>query len=512
MRKWRIPIEVLQAQSQHFRYVRLQLPLPWVDSLQLTQLHTLDITTPVLLQNMHLLHANTQLSKLTLRFRDKVAYKDIQPALESLTRLTFLQLSGLKLDNSDDLGGFLNNNPGLQELELIYVSGIARFQGFPQLHLTRIWLELFWSDNLGLVQLFRLCPSLESLSMFAVDAPSELQNALRSHCPKLKSIGCMDDPDLQPDPLTEAEAVSWIKLPSQLAVFNASLQVFTGKVYQAIVDQAASLESIKLDFRECSKDNALYARKLLGLCPKLKHLHITHYQDDDLPRRLDSSLEWFNALQKHPTLNSIKIWGFVLDWQPGNNDGSYEDGWEDSDLDDNDSEVEFDQEDEDSEPDQGQSQSQSDGDSEDGTDQGEGDSEDGLDLEVSETGGGSNPGKAEPEQENKLLDQDDLPNGNQHGTAEQQVYAIVEKPKIPRSHPAEDQEFIDTITSQGWTYEEDHDLRNRVHPYYLISKGARFIRNQIFQGLEGSPNLSKITVGGFVYVNKNRKPVVERYP
>ncbi|KAF9331918.1 hypothetical protein BG006_005231, partial [Podila minutissima] len=504
MRMWRIPIEVLQAQSRHFRYVRLCWPLPWVGSLQSTQLSTLDISTPVLLLNMHLLHVNPQLSKLKLRFRDKVAYKDVQPALESLSRLTVLQLSSLTLDNSDELGGFLDNNPGLQELELISVQGIAGFQGRPLLHLTSVYLDLFWSDNLGLVQLFRLCPRLESLTMFAVDVPSELQEVLHSHCPKLKSIGCLDDADLALDPLPEAEAVSWIKLPSQLADLSASLQLFTDKVYQALLGQAASLESVKLDFRERSRDNAFYTSKILGLCPKLRHLHITHYQDDDLPRCLDPNLEWFNALQKHPTLNSIKIWGFVLDWQPGNKDQSYEDGWEDSDLDDDASEGGSDQEDEDEEHSgQGQGQGQS-----------EGDYENVLDLGESEPDGGSNSRRAgHLEPENKFLDQDDdLSNSNQHDTVEHQVYATLQKSKVPWSHPVEDQEFIDTITSQGWTFEEDYDLRSRMHPYYLISKGARFIRNQIFQGLEGSPNLSKITVGGFVYVNKGRTPVVATNP
>ncbi|KAG0332092.1 hypothetical protein BG000_010347 [Podila horticola] len=511
---WRIPVEELQAQSRHFRYVSLQRPWSGVGPLHLTQLRTLDITTAVLLLNMDLLHVNSQLSKLTLRFYDKTAYKDIRPALESLSQLTFLRLFALTLENSDELGEFLNNNPGLEELELIYVRGIAGLHGCqPLLNLTSVYLDLYWTDNLGLVQLFKLCPRLESLDMIAVDAPSELQDVLRSHCPRFKSIGFLDDVDFLID-LTEAEAVSWIKLPSQLAVFEASLQLFTNKVYQAFLGHAASLESIKLNFSKRSRDNALYACKLLNLCPKLRHIHITHHHDDDLPRCLDPSLEWFNGLQKHPTLISVKIWGFVLDWQPGNEDGSYEDGWEDSDLDEDDSEGGSDQEDEDEDEEHsGQGQGQSDGGSESGVDRGEGDSEDGLDLEQPEhTGGGSNPGNAgHSEQiENKLLDRNDdgLSNDNQREcTAEQKTVC---KTKVPRAHPAEDQEFIDMIASQGWVYEGDHDLRNRVHPNYFISKGARFLRNQIFHGLEGSPNLNKITVGGFVYANKDRIPVAAR--
>lgn len=525
MDNWNIPKEIWQAQSRHFRHLRLSRLWP-PNTLQSAQLRTLDICSNVLLETGQLLPSNTHLSELTLRFQSRASYHQIWPIIEPLSRLKVIRLYYLTLTSDDDqLERFFNNNPGLQELELKYLKGVTGFKGcHPLVNLTRIYIAHVWKDNTGMLELFRLCPNLASISLF-LDArtPAELPQVVRAHCPKLEAIECLDNLDLKRSVLTEDDAMAWIGLPTRLVSFSAPLLTFTNRVYLSFLHQASSLETVRLELREIAMDSLVQTSKLLANCPSLRHLKIVHIQDHYRPNYVDPVSDWFNGTE-HPSIQTLEIGGFVVAWEPGLQDGTYFSDLKDIHQGDDDSEYGSDQEDgvtsEDDASDSEQGSDQSDSDSEEGSDQSLSDSEDESDESDEEDSESSDQGETGSEDTSEEEDSDSGsgPNtGNiQHADQDKDkrlckdvskcTAAQEQSAKLPPCHPAADQEFVASIANRGWAFERDIDKHLRRCSVYFMSRDARSIRNRVFGGLIDSPHLCKITLENFVYVNNGRRP------
>ncbi|KFH63087.1 hypothetical protein MVEG_11124 [Podila verticillata NRRL 6337] len=544
MDNWNIPKEIRQAQSRHFRHLRLSKLWP-PNTLQSAQLRTLDIWSNVLLEIGQLLTSNTQLSELTLRFQSRASYHQIWPIIEPLSRLKVIRLCYLTLTSDDNqLDGFFNNNPGLQELELKYLEGVTGLKGcHPLVNLTRIYIAHVWKDNMGMLELFQLCPNLVSISLF-LDArtPAELPQIVRANCPKLEAIECLDNLDLKRSVLNEEDAMAWIGLPTRLVSFSAPLLTFTNRVYLTFLHQASSLETVRLELQEIAMDSLVQTSKLLANCPSLRHLKIVHIQDHYRPNYLDPVSDWFDGTQ-HPSLQTLEIGGFVVAWEPGLQDGTYISDLKDIHQGDDDSECGSDQEDgvtsEGDASDSEQGSDHSDSDSEGGSDQSLSNSEDesdesdeeGLDRftqdgssseessDQGETGSehaSEEEGWGQPDESDSdsgsgpntgnmwHADQDEekgLCKDVSKCTAEQEQNA-----KLPPCHPAADQEFMSSIANRGWAFERDIDKHLRRCCIYFMSRDARSLRNRVFGGLIDSPHLCKITLENFVYVNNGRRP------
>lgn len=131
-----------------------------------TRLQSLDISAVVLLQNSHLSTTNPDLAELMLSPGENADCEDIRSTLESISQLTVIHLNNVVLTSGGQLGSFFNNNTGLKVLALAYIKGITGFEGCQALtSLTTLVLPLSWYDNPGVIELFQLCPNLESLSM-----------------------------------------------------------------------------------------------------------------------------------------------------------------------------------------------------------------------------------------------------------------------------------------------------------------------------------------------------------
>ncbi|KAF9369456.1 hypothetical protein CPB97_003585, partial [Podila verticillata] len=63
----------------------------------------------------------------------------------------------------------LSQNKDLQELELYQPFGLSAFDGSGELSIKYINFSGIWEDNMGIVQLIRHCPNLETL-MFQNEA------------------------------------------------------------------------------------------------------------------------------------------------------------------------------------------------------------------------------------------------------------------------------------------------------------------------------------------------------
>ncbi|KAF9384902.1 hypothetical protein CPC16_008206 [Podila verticillata] len=446
MNIWRIPIETLNDQSRHFRHVIQHRPWP-SGTLQATRLHTLETTAEALVQDPRLLINNSHLSELWLS-PGNTQYRDVRPVIESLSQLRHIYLYGFMILGDDHLSGFFNNNPGLQDLSMSYVQGITAFKGCqPLINLTSLYLNNVWQYNPGLVRLFELCPSLETLSL-AIDfeTPAELLEVLPNQCPKLKSIKLLDYQDGGHYSLLEDDAVSWIEAPSRLVSFTATAPTFTNAIYQAFLRRSETLETLKLKFCKSSRYNAVNTGKLLANCPNLRHLAIWH--DPNVPKlqELDPKMKWF----KHwhcPQILTIELWGFACLRVSNNNDES-EGGGED------------------------------DGDQEPG-------------LEICEN--------AQEQPDHTKDSQEQLDHAEDAQEHEKELSA--------QTHPyhiLEDQEFLDIVSSQGWTYEEDAVLKGYE---YRVPMGIMDLRNMIFERIWSSPNAYKVAVEGFEYVNKSRMRV-----
>lgn len=434
---WRIPVETLYDQSRNFRHVIQHRPWP-SGTLQATQLHTLETIGEVLVQDPHLLINNPHLSELWLSPGNS-QYRDVRPVIESLSKLRHLYLYGFMILGDDDLSGLFNNNTGLKDLSMSYVQGITGFKGCrPLINLTSLYINNVWQYNPGLVQLFELCPSLETLSL-AIDfeTPAELLKILRNQCPKWRSVKLLDYQDGGHYNLLVDDVVSWIEAPSRLVSFTATAPAFTNAICKALLHRSDTLETLKLKFRESTSYNAVNMGRLLANCPNLRHLAIWH--DPNVPKlqELDPTMHWF----KHwycPQILTIELWGFASLRVSNNNDES--------------------------------------------------------------DGGGEDKGDQEPGLDSCEDTQEQLDHAED--AQEQEELEL-----LAQTHPyhfLEDQEFLEIISSQGWTYEEDVVLKGYE---YRVPMGVMDLRNMIFERIWNSPNAYKVAVEGFDYVNKCRRQV-----
>ncbi|KAG0347291.1 hypothetical protein BG005_000259, partial [Podila minutissima] len=200
MERRKVPIETIVAHSQHIKFFEYDnnvsrgplLPTN-LRELRLNGVSSFESCADYIL-------ANPQLTALdwTLRLEhqaDPLQCLAIQTALESLSQLQHLRLGNWRVYDPVQFSRLIRKTPGLKELALVQMEGLGRLEGCPLIHnVTRLYLQCLWSNmNPGLSDLLRLCPNLQSLTLFNFnDCPmATITRNLRECCPWLTTIDTM---------------------------------------------------------------------------------------------------------------------------------------------------------------------------------------------------------------------------------------------------------------------------------------------------------------------------------
>lgn len=308
---WRIPTEVLGAHNSHFRYALLSHFQPTF-TLQATCLRELCLQSEALSSqvNMDLIGSNPRLTRLEVSFQYE-NYGRLRSALESLSQLQYIKFGELSLDKHDSLSSFLNNNPGLQDIRLSDPVHISGFKGCrPLVSLTRLELDVFWKDNLGLLQLFSLVPNLTALNFVHREDSStfitELCGTLRENCPKLEYIRYRSANSRIGCALQAEHIVPWIQAPLRLVHFDTLASAFTTSIYRALMCHASWIDTLCLKFLKGIEENVRSTSKILGHCTHLRSLKVIHAST--IPKL---SLEWFEEPWRTDNIASLCLQGFT---------------------------------------------------------------------------------------------------------------------------------------------------------------------------------------------------------
>lgn len=311
MESWNIPENILQAASEHFRYISLWTPWP-ANTVRSTHLQELRIAGRALVTNMQLLHNNPQLKLLRMGFSDSSMYSEIQPTIESLTRLQSLQLDFLRPASWDHLTGVFNNNPDLRSLGFSHPLDIMGFEGCePLAKLTLLHFNGSWDRNTGILHLIQLCPRLERLEFPAAGCPvRQLAKILRESCPSLNAIQCEGGFEFE----EEDNAVLLIQTPTRLLHFGLTVAPLSMRICDALVDHAG-LESLKLRLREYNAVNTHILAGIFERCTNLRSIDIAlGYSEVDYP---DPRLSWVDLPWKMPHLEKISLSGLTYPYVSG---------------------------------------------------------------------------------------------------------------------------------------------------------------------------------------------------
>lgn len=310
-KQWRIPIIRLQAQSHHFRHLKL-LNTYHRGYFTSTRLRTLSIHGYAAGSTLELLYLNPQLSSLNLNLCG-LQFSAVYPALSAISRLEDLELGHVKFDTPHQLPDFLSNNPYLSKLRLVKVISEARLDGCEQLtKVSRLFFSFNWLQNFALTPLIRFCPNLESLVFLSNShCPfDEITRNLQECCPKLQSMSCIEVHQVrQIDMVEDKKIIALLHASSRLLSIEITRRVFTSTVCQAVLDHAGWLESVELKFLEADEENVRNMNRILASCPNLRTLRAHggfHACYDDL------SLESFELAWNCPHLESIDLEGFTL--------------------------------------------------------------------------------------------------------------------------------------------------------------------------------------------------------
>ncbi|KAG0026930.1 hypothetical protein BGZ82_009214 [Podila clonocystis] len=256
--------------------------------------------------NSDILFANPQISDLSLALDDGHLFSHVQRALESMSQLNTLSLDYVHLDLPDQLFGVLNNNTDLQELHFRHPSGISAFDGCrPLPNLRRIRFYGIWRDNLGLVELIRLCPNLEELEVPGWGCPvDEIAKNIRECCCKLSSIKYWNG-DME-----EAETLLLIEASPRLVNFHAFVHSFSTKVCGALLVQADWLEKLSLLIYDDIKTGVESINRILATCSNLRLLEI-RFIGDKVSQEEDPPSLWTNDPWKCTKLETLYLTGLI---------------------------------------------------------------------------------------------------------------------------------------------------------------------------------------------------------
>ncbi|KAG0341945.1 hypothetical protein BG000_007495 [Podila horticola] len=315
MEGWNIPGGVLQAASEHFRFISLGTPWP-ANTIRPSHLQELRIAARALVNNLQLLHDNPQLTLLRMWFSDSAMYNEIQPAIESLTRLQSLYFDFLHPKNWDHLTIVLNNNPDLRNLAFRHPRGIMGFDECePLVQLTLLHFTGDWDRNPGILRLIQLCPRLERLEIPAAGCPtSELVANLRA-CPFLNAIQC------EGHFADEEDASLLIRAATRLLHLELTVIQFSACILGALMGHAKWIESLKLRLREDDEVNSRSLAITLDRCTNLRSLDIVRRAIDvEYP---DPRLNWIDSPWNAPRLESISLLGLTYPYVSGAETGVF---------------------------------------------------------------------------------------------------------------------------------------------------------------------------------------------
>ncbi|KAG0016288.1 hypothetical protein BGZ81_011308, partial [Podila clonocystis] len=275
MADWNIPLEVLQTQSRHFWYLTLNT-VPARGTIQSTQLRQLKITSSVLERHLYLIRSNPQLSILSLHINSTQGYRNVKSAIESLSRLTTLQLSGLRSHNAD-VERLLKNNPSLKKLSIITPRPF-HFDGFqPIASLTWLSIETWFEENQpGLLNLIRMCPNLTTITLELRNGPLDsVSKTLREHCPRLEGIKCTHrsfGASRHTDEAQDADLGTLIQATSRLLHFTCKALTLTNVVCQALLRHATWIETVDLNLYSGDEESVRNIGRILASCSSLRKL------------------------------------------------------------------------------------------------------------------------------------------------------------------------------------------------------------------------------------------------
>ncbi|KAF9308732.1 hypothetical protein BG003_010691 [Podila horticola] len=302
-----IPLDVMHAHSHLLRFVKLWASWP-AGNLAPTRLKEIDIAGDALRWNSDILFANPQVSDLSVALDDGHLFSHVQRAIESMSRLKTLSLDYVHIDSPDQLCDVLNNNnTGLQELHFRHPIGISGFDGCgPLMSMRRIRFYGVWRDNLGLVELIRLCPNLEELEMPGWGCPvDEITKNIRDCCSRLTSIKYWNGD------LAEAETLLLIEATPRLMNFHAFVHSFSTKVCDALMVHTDWLEGLSLLFYDDLKAGVEGINRILATCSNLRLLEICFIGDTKSQECAPPSL-WTKDPWKCVKLETLYLTGLVM--------------------------------------------------------------------------------------------------------------------------------------------------------------------------------------------------------
>ncbi|KAG0332047.1 hypothetical protein BG000_010376 [Podila horticola] len=318
MARSRIPADVIQAQSHHFRFVHITgtgaIPHP---------LHSRHVRRLVLANHDQLetfldliLHNGSSLTTLEWHFPDSantpLKKELIQYSLETLTKLESLLLSKWSHCSVGQLTRIGKNNPGLQKLILSSTKDLASTPGtHPSLNITELALDGQWEDNPGFVQLLRFCPKLESFKFWATSSipAAAVSKNLRECSPKLTSIISLNEnlPFAIGGSPGEYKVVHMIKAATGLVHFELPMDDLTFDITEKLLEMHANtLETIHL-YLDGSNTEGLNINSILSSCPNLVTLAVDSEEAEWTP---ENAAELVTDSWNCPNLETLEVTGF----------------------------------------------------------------------------------------------------------------------------------------------------------------------------------------------------------
>ncbi|KAG0096062.1 hypothetical protein BGZ93_005078, partial [Podila epicladia] len=329
-RFFHVPLPLLQAKSRYFRYLTLTAPTGCLES---TLLRELVIHGEAVLANMTLLHKNPQLPSLSLHLEDGTVYREIQPALDTISQLRTLRLSCGKHPNIDHLVQFIINNTKLQKLEILNIVGFDHFDmtHISMLHLTELRLDTSLDTNPGLVDLIRHCPGLVTIWFHAwFHCPAEaIAKNIHECCPHLTSIRCLDG--------TSFRGKSWLLCDNEilqlmmcttrhLVHFEMEMVEFTSELCDALLAaHAQHLETVHIYVYGKNPDTLVHGGRVLAACENLKSFALASACNAWSPK---DGLVLLEQPWKSTQLEAFWLDGIWYNLEGEDDDGDYEDFFE----------------------------------------------------------------------------------------------------------------------------------------------------------------------------------------
>ncbi|KAF9389612.1 hypothetical protein CPB97_011022 [Podila verticillata] len=315
MLEWKIPGELLQSHSRHLRY--LTFPSGWlVGTVQSTQLRELAISlfhSSLLERHLYLLRSNPQLAVLDVRIDRIQACRKVEAAIEHLSHLTSLRISGLSLQDLC-IERLLNNKSALRKLAIITPHSF-QFGKCPQplANLTCLEMETWWERNPGQLSLIRLCPNMTTVRLLLKgNHPlEEVSRMLREHCPKLERIECSHRSFSVSHHFEEAEYTNLDALIGQatprLVHFACKARTLTNATCQALLFHAGWIETLDLHLYTGDEESVRNIGRILGSCSSLRTLKVKHVIS---MKTMD--LGWLGDPWGCPDLESIDLAGLTM--------------------------------------------------------------------------------------------------------------------------------------------------------------------------------------------------------